>query len=284
MAVYIITGKLGSGKTLSVIGRIRDALIDGKRVVTNLNIRVEKMLPPWHRRGELIRIPDKPILSDLQFCGVGSESLNEEKFGLIVLDELGTWLNARSFQDPSRQPVIDWLLHSRKLGWDVYFIVQNLNMIDKQVRDGLAEFVVTCRRTDRFKVPLLGHFGLKVPKYHVAFVRYGAERDAPTVDRWIYRGRDLYGCYDTRQVFRPRDWPGAVSAPFVVPMPGALSNVKRPEGFWARMFFDPSRPVAAPRGARSWPQSVSGLSPELRWEIARRLSLQANNATPRAVA
>lgn len=255
MAVYIVTGKLGSGKSLAAVGRIRDALLDGKRVATNLDIYPQHMLSPWHKSGQLVRIPDKPTLKDLEYIGCGSQSPEEDTFGLIVLDELGTWLNSRSYRDDERQPVIDWLLHSRKMGWNVYFIVQNLQMIDKQVRDGLAEFVVTCRRTDRFQIPFFKHFGVKIPRFHVAFVRYGSDRDAPMVERWIYKAKDLYQAYDTRQIFRPRDYPGAVTECRTVPLPGEVTGATRPKSFWNRLRGIPEPVAAKPAHA------VGGIAP-----------------------
>ncbi|MFK4136821.1 zonular occludens toxin domain-containing protein, partial [Pseudomonas luteola] len=37
MAVYFVTGKLGSGKSLVAVGKIRDYMIAGRRVATNLD-------------------------------------------------------------------------------------------------------------------------------------------------------------------------------------------------------------------------------------------------------
>ncbi|EBN6690252.1 zonular occludens toxin, partial [Salmonella enterica] len=34
MPVYFVTGKLGSGKTLVAVGKIRDYLVAGRRVAT----------------------------------------------------------------------------------------------------------------------------------------------------------------------------------------------------------------------------------------------------------
>lgn len=215
MAIYVITGKLGSGKTLACVGRIRDALRKGRRVVTNLDLYLEHMLPAMSGRPgtpgkpvQVVRIPDKPTLRDLEQIGRGQDGVAEENNGLIVLDELGAWLNTRGFQDKGRSEVINWLLHSRKLGWDVYFIIQHPNMLDKQVREGLAEFLVTCRRTDRLRIPFIGPliatftgWEPRPPKVHIGTVRYGLEKDALVVDRWYYQAKDLYSAYDTRQVF-----------------------------------------------------------------------------------
>lgn len=208
MAIYLVTGKLGGGKTLACVGRIRDALLEGKKIATNLNLFLPHMLPADLPRADVVRLPDKPTLADFQFIGLGNETADESGNGLVVLDELGAWFNARSWNDKSRQDVIDWLLHSRKLGWDCYFIIQHPKMLDSQAREGLAEFLVTCRRLDRIRIPYIGGAlgwvmgkPLTGPKIHVATVRYGLEKEALIADRWVYRGHDLYAAYDTRQVF-----------------------------------------------------------------------------------
>lgn len=239
MAIYLITGKLGSGKTLACVGRIRDALLAGKRVATNLDLNLEKLLPHIAREVVCYRVPDKPSVDDLEAIGLGNDSPDEDGNGLIVLDELGAWLNTRDFQDKARKNVIDWLLHSRKKGWDVYFIIQHANMLDKQVREGLAEFLVSCRRTDRLRIPFIGAFikvvttvDLRPPKIHIGTVRYGVERDALVVDRWWYRARDLYDAYDTRQIFT--DAPRGVSR-YLSPWHVSGRYLRPSVSLWARM-------------------------------------------------
>ena len=210
MAIYLITGKLGAGKTLAAVGRIRDVLLEGRRVATNLDLRLERLLPDTARKVSCVRLPDKPCVDDLEAIGIGNESMDESRNGVIVLDELGAWLNARQWADKSRQAVIDWLIHSRKKGWDVYFIAQSAAQVDKQVRESLIEYLVVCRRLDRMRMPVVG--GLlrslsggwvsgNLPRVHVAIVRYGTAHDSIVADRWVYLGADLYGAYDTRQVF-----------------------------------------------------------------------------------
>lgn len=216
MAIYLISGKLGSGKTLASVGQIRDKLRNGCRVATNLDLCLENLLPGrFGKPGSALpvsclRIPDKPTVEDLHALGCGNETMDEEKNGIIVLDELASWLNSRTFNDKTRLPVIDWLLHSRKHGWDVFFICQHIEQIDKQVRTALVEYLVTCRRLDRLKIPFVGkliqtftagYCKGNLPKVHMATVRYGCEKDAIVADRWIYQARDLYGAYNTRQVF-----------------------------------------------------------------------------------
>jgi len=209
MSDYIVHGKKGNGKSLVVVGRIRDALLAGKKVATNLNLNLEKMLPSGRRDVRCYRLPDRPTIFDLELIGVGSEKVDEDTYGLVVLDECAAMLNARQFADKGRQAMLDWFVHSRKLGWDTYFICQNPNQIDKQVREALVELSVSCRRLDKLRIPFLGPiskqlfgFEIRAPKIHVATVKYGLEQHALVNDRWTYRGVNLYECYDTRQVFR----------------------------------------------------------------------------------
>lgn len=210
MAIYLIAGKLGSGKTLASVGQIRDKLKAGCRVATNLDLHLDVLLPPRQRDVSCVRLPDKPTVDDFTALGCGNVEMDETRNGIIVLDELASWLNSRTFNDKSRAPVIDWLLHSRKHGWDVFFIAQHIEQIDKQIRTALVEYLVTCRRLDRLRVPFVGGIlkactgGLvrgMLPKVHVATVRYGCDSNAIVADRWVYQAKELYASYETRQVF-----------------------------------------------------------------------------------
>lgn len=230
MAVYVVTGKLGGGKTLACVDRINWALGGKRKVATNLEIRVER-LPACSRKSKktrVVRVPDRPQLCDLLAIGFGvdgvrdldhaSRQYDESRFGVLVLDECGTWLNAREWNEEGRRELIDYLLHIRKYLWDVYLIIQDVSALDKQVRKMLAEHVVYCRRLDRIALPLVGWIGrlwsdkpLTFSKLHVAFVKYGDTPQSLTVDRWFYRGGRLYSAYQTTQVFSPRYEHGSMS-------------------------------------------------------------------------
>lgn len=210
MPIYLITGKLGAGKGVSAVGRMRDLLVEGRRVATNIDLRLEHLVGPLAKTPRVVRLPDKPRVEHLEMIGQGNDSYDEAKNGAIVLDEMSTILNARNWQDKRQRQLIDWLVHSRKKGWDVYFICQNIVQIDREVREALVEYLVECRRLDRLKIPFvsgfldtlsLGRIKLKLPKLHIAKVLYGTEFNAPTADRWVTRGTDVYQAYDTRQVF-----------------------------------------------------------------------------------
>ncbi|MDG9922878.1 MULTISPECIES: zonular occludens toxin domain-containing protein, partial [unclassified Pseudomonas] len=208
MAVYFLTGKLGSGKSLAAVGRIREYIAQGRPVATNLDINLVEMFGAKAKKPVVYRLPDKPSIDDFEAIGTGNNSYDESRNGLVVLDECGTWFNSRTWGDKERQAIINWFLHARKKGWDLIFIVQSIAIVDKQARLTLAEHVVYCRRLDKLTVPfistitkLLFNKTVNLPRVHYALVKYGDQPASLIVDRWVYLGRDLYRCYDTKQAF-----------------------------------------------------------------------------------
>ena len=235
MAVYAITGKLGSGKGKGAMKLLRDYLLAGKRVATNCDVFLEHMMSAQSRQ-MVIRVPDKPTAADLYAIGSGNRFIDfdpivrhttkgfeytppspkllpgfdEAHNGALFLDECASWLNTRNFQDKGRSDLLEWAIHARKYGWDVYFICQNISQIDKQLRDSLFEYVVRMSRLDRMKVPFVsaaaklltaGFSDGSLPRLHVGVVRLGCSPDGIVADRWFFRGDDLNNAYNTTQVF-----------------------------------------------------------------------------------
>jgi hypothetical protein len=198
MPVYLLTGKLGSGKSLAAVGRAVEYVEQGRRVVANFWLDVgllARSQASIYARSVVEVLPDRPRAGDLVALGRGGPS--EERAGLLILDECATWLNARTWNGKEREAVIDWFLHSRKLGWDVILICQHASALDKQVREMICEYLVTCRRLDRFKVPL---FGIQLPRVHVASVRYGLAPTDLNAEHWVYRGGRYFALYATNWI------------------------------------------------------------------------------------
>lgn len=236
MAVYAITGKLGGGKGKAAIQRLREYLRQGKRVATNCDVFLEHLMPK-HSRATVIRVPDKPTANDLYAIGSGNKFIDfvpvmsfkpdggyafqapepkllkgfdEMHNGALILDECGSWLNTRTFNEAGRAEMLEWCIHARKYGWDVFFITQNIGQIDKQLRESLFEYVVRLNRLDRMKVPVVsslikgmtaGMASGSLPRLHIGVVRLGSSPDALVADRWVFRGDDLNNAYNTTQVF-----------------------------------------------------------------------------------
>lgn len=208
MSNSVVQGKLGVGKGKFTVNKMRGAMLDGVRVATNCDLFVEKLLPAGNRATP-IRLPDKPTAADLLSIGPGStdeDKYNEDRYGIMVLDELGSWLNARTHGDAGRMAFIDFIIHARKHRWHVFFIVQDLDMIDRQVRSGLVEYSVRLVRADKLRIPvvgaLLGKAG-KLKGLHIATTTL-IEMPGFVVDRDWFKGAHLQDGYDTLQSFR--DW------------------------------------------------------------------------------
>jgi hypothetical protein len=287
MANYSVEGKLGTGKTKFAVWMAQQALIAGRRVASNVDLNLPMLMP--RRGGQYVRIPDKPTAEDLEFVGPGNpDSYDEERNGVMLLDELGTWLNSRSFQDKGRAALLDWLIHARKHGWDVYLIVQDAQMIDRQVREALIEYSARCMRLDRVKIPLvspiLGTLGDVVaavlpaswaaalhthrwgflPRMHLVTARLGSGPNAVVAQRWTYRGDDLHAAYDTRQIFRA-DYPHGTYTVRWVPEPRSTWLQR-----WQAWLAGPPRPALKPK--RPEVQALAGMPPDAAIRAAARLA------------
>jgi hypothetical protein len=220
MSVFIITGKLGSGKTLVSVGLIRDALNQGRKIATNIDLWPEEMLNWSNKTAEIYRLPDQLSAQAFNDIGSGNDTVevvrgrniyDEKLNGLIVLDEGGLSMNSRDFREEGRKEFIKWCIHSRKRGWDIAIIIQSFESLDKQIRDMFGEMIVYCMRFDKIKIPILGSLlnmiglGGTMLHLHMAVCRYGSRADSPMTWRKIFKGKDLWFAFDTRQQYFPDD-------------------------------------------------------------------------------
>lgn len=212
MPVWIVTGKLGAGKSLMSVSRIQKYLLEGRKVATNLDIFPEHMLGMDKKRTQLYRLPDVPTIRDFEAMPLGYEGddINDNKNGLLVLDECGIFLNSRDWNAPGRKEVNAHFKLLRKLRWDAIFLIQDVENLDADARRTIAEHVVYCRRMDRMRLPFVSPFfklitgyDLPLPKLHIGIVKYGTEHHSMKVDQWNYYGDRLYQAYDTEQIFSP---------------------------------------------------------------------------------
>lgn len=290
VGVSFVTGKLGSGKGKYAVMRLREAaVLEGRRIAGNVDLNLDKFAAK-KAKVRYIRVPDKPTAHDLNALGHGNpESYDEDRNGLLVLDELGTWFNSRSFQDRERAPVLDWLIHARKHGWDVLLICQNEIQIDKQAREALGEVFVRCMAMHKLKVPVLGSilelFSRRIsrlPRFHIASIRVGSGGSSFVTERVWYRGDHLHPMYDTRQIFKA----DPDSATFTQLSPFYFSGLPEANRSFFQRLFKP-RPKAAlkPAQARSrrYQPVFDTLNKEERWRALRGLArrgLDPSSAPP----
>ncbi len=148
MAVFLVTGKLGSGKTLLACMKAQEYLSKKCPIASNIEFNLEKLCKPTNDYSRFVRLPDMPTSEDLLGLGMGCEKYDEERFGAIFLDEAGIWLNSRKWNSSGRIDLLEFFLYLRKRRWDLWLLVQNIDVVDKQIRAAVAEHVVYCSRSD----------------------------------------------------------------------------------------------------------------------------------------
>lgn len=208
MSVTIVTGNLGAGKTLQAVALIQKYLCEGKPACSNVDLNLKFLVGAKAKEVRAFRLPDRPTSEDLQLVGRGNKTKDESQNGIMVLDECGIWFNTRNWNSSGRQDIINFLLMVRKMGWDLYILVQNISVIDKQARDMLPQYVAYCTAIDKMKIPLISSLwrfftgkAIPLPKIHFAVVRYGTSYNGLKADSWFYMGRHLYSAYNTQQIF-----------------------------------------------------------------------------------
>ncbi len=208
MSVYFVSGGLGAGKTLASVGQLKQHAINRTPIAGNIDLFLDKFSDSAFSKVTYIRVPDRPCAADLYALGYGKpeDDYDEDNNGLLVLDEMATWMNAQTWNEPGRKDLRDWFLHSRKYGWDVIFLCQSIDAMDSQLVKLLMEYHVPMSNLEKINVPLIGGLGrtlkrngkpFRLPKIHVGRVMY---KDLVKADRWVFRARDLYKCYNTKQV------------------------------------------------------------------------------------
>lgn len=268
MTDFAYTGKKGTGKSKNAVLTARDTYFaEGRKVASNLDIFLEPMFGPYSKH-TYVRIPDKPTAHDLLAAGHGNpDSYDEDHNGALILDELGTWLNTRTFSDKDRGGTLDYLAHARKHGWDCIYIMQNIVQVDKQLRESFIEIVVRHTRFDKVKIPFVGGiicalFGKKAgyfPRFHTAVSRIGCNPQDMRIDSSVFVGKDVEKCYDTRQIFESGYEHGSYSVLSPWHVKGRFLESAQPSAFTqlldalaafgrgvVRWHRPPVRPVARP--------------------------------------
>lgn len=213
----LIVGELGQGKGIVAAYFASLYYSRGLRVAANYPLDTLHM----NRKSDnpVTVLPAYPRIEDFENLGRGCDEGEKIKFGALFLDECATWINSRGFSQKGRLSFIDWLIHSRKLGWDVYLIAQHEDMIDSQVIKAMGNQVIRCKRLDELRVPFFTTFneifrpgktgaatGKKgiLPHYVVAsryLVNSSSKAKNKPTEKLFIKARDFYSVYDTNFKF-----------------------------------------------------------------------------------
>lgn len=149
MAVYLVEGGMGEGKGIYAAYRASQYYRHGLRVASNYPFDTYYLGRDCENVIDCLPIcPRMEALNALGSGAADKDSLN----GGLFLDEGLLFLNAREFSRSGRTDFNKFFTQMRKLQWDVYIMVQGIDMIDSQIR-ALIDFHVVVKRLDRFRVP-----------------------------------------------------------------------------------------------------------------------------------
>lgn len=138
MSIYLYSGGVGSGKSLHAAQDIRFELTRRYPRPVLANFPLGSGAPvPEERRSLFTHVENVDISADL-LTGFADDWWKTHDFAedhiLLVLDEVQLIWNARTWAQRDRLSFLEFLSQSRKYGYKVVLIAQNLMMIDNQFR------------------------------------------------------------------------------------------------------------------------------------------------------
>jgi hypothetical protein len=162
-------GKMGSGKTLSMVREALKYYVKGYRILSNFHLK----------------IPYEPInFDELYAMAENQKSLQNV---VLLLDEVHILLDSRSSVSKVSKIMTFWLNQTRKMGVKLFFTTQYLHQVDKRLRSG-TDMVAQC---DGIKV-------IKGGKEYFICMNMITDQDSIVED--IFLGDPFFKYYDTNEV------------------------------------------------------------------------------------
>jgi hypothetical protein len=210
--IYLISGDIGSGKTLKVMQWMEQAAAAGRFIATNILLREDC---PFHDDVALIDTPQYPIArdDDEQKSATGEVPYNYfweyiPREALVVIDEADIYFDSSDHGKMKRACKI-YHKQLRKFRHDLVYIVQRNSNMYKRIRDLAGRYIYAenTYRTRRIFRMLDGIVGEKVSQYLSRFNYY--EFADPSLDWSQVRGSghftyaeasQYFGHFDTEQL------------------------------------------------------------------------------------
>ena len=197
-------GKMGSGKTLSMVREVCKYKAQGFTIYSNFHLN----------------FPYEPLDFDELFnMAESQESLHNV---VILLDEVHIMLDSRSSMKKSSKVISFWLNQSRKQGIKIFYTTQHLHQIDKRLRSA-TDFFCFCD-------------GIKyLHKGKESFIVLNTLTDGENSRPERFLGNKFFKYYDTNEVISFMDSEpvtsghGEESKPVSSKKPERLRNSKKKE-------------------------------------------------------
>lgn len=209
MSIYLYSGGVGSGKSLHAASDIRFELTRRHPRPVLANFELSPTAPvPDERRGLFSFVPNSEISADL-FIDFADQWWETHDFAedhiILCLDECQIIWNARTWSQGDRLSFLEFLSQSRKYGYKVILIAQNMAMIDNQFRM-LVDVDVNHRRVGNWGWlgPILSALTLRRLFARVSYaVINGKTRERVGLSWYVARSRDMR-MYDSYARFKTR--------------------------------------------------------------------------------
>jgi len=232
--IECFVGFIGGGKSYNAVLRMLDHMSRGGCVVTNMRLELE----PWFNDNCTFRGKNKSwhvgetcvnalgvrrVLHDYyrweyqqgQYRYVSDDDLLEHGLAgklpgnrsgmpvLVVWDESADFWDCDNRQKADRE-FLSVLRHSRKLGMDFIFIVQDLSELNKRIRNQ-TQYVTRFFDMENFVVPGIGMNLGKIPGVgrQIRVLRYWrtdfekGEYPEPVKRAWVVKNQCVFGCFRT---------------------------------------------------------------------------------------
>jgi len=152
---YFVSGTRGSGKGVYSVKMMVDTLKNSAPVATNIDLYLEH-LPFMLSEPLVTRLSDIPTSQELFALGPAydmTDGIKPEKEGVIVLDEISLFLGTNKSKDFPE--LMRFFMLSRKLGWNLVFILQSKDQANDTFYKSLCNKLVICLDNSLFKIPYI---------------------------------------------------------------------------------------------------------------------------------
>lgn len=234
--IYMYTGRPRNGKSLHAASVIYHALLCGKNVIANFEINesyFDKVKHP-ERLGSFLYEPNywwshnayvsRPFTDDsgrtvypvipqgrysyfdglrsfaLQFHKRDAKGHMIESQTYLVIDECSDILDNRMWRNPDRSEWSAFLREHGKYGYDIIFITQHEDMVDKQLRE-LIQYRVIHRDMSRISLGRFMSWIRRCKVFSYAVYDNSMPLKDGMIDSCFFTGKRFYDFYDSYKTF-----------------------------------------------------------------------------------
>jgi len=172
MVIITYIGKMGSGKTISMVRQAHIYFLEGATIYSNIHLN----------------FPYKPLTYELLQMYANDEKLFVN--AVFIIDEAYIFFDARESMSKKNKIIAQVVLQSRKKSIKFLISTQNFLQIDVRVRN-MTDYVVLCK-------------SIFVGDNHYVNLTYQFEDDYGTTQKRLYRyhANPYYELYNTNEVVR----------------------------------------------------------------------------------